>query len=101
MKSNTPEKIAAVGIAWYRREDYRRILEIMEDAAELPATYDEFLAMFARGERMLKAAGRIVVRAQIEPDKFIAWCRHRHMKLDTQARMEFAQEAAYRAVTTR
>jgi hypothetical protein len=38
-------KVSAGGLAWYRREDYPRLLTIFEDADKLPPTYDEWLAM--------------------------------------------------------
>jgi hypothetical protein len=34
--------LIGTGIPWYKREDYPLILEIMEDADGLPATYDEW-----------------------------------------------------------
>ncbi len=77
--------------------DYPRVLAIMEDSRELPSTYDEFRKMFEAGERKLKSAGHIVVRATIEPDEFLAWCREKGMKANTDARLEFANEAAYQA----
>ncbi len=32
-----------VGVPWYTRQNYRRILEIMEDAHLLPSTFDKWL----------------------------------------------------------
>ena len=32
-------------MSWYRAEDYRRILEIMEDADKLHSTYDQWLRL--------------------------------------------------------
>ena len=31
---------ATVGLVWYRRADYARVLDMMADAAELPETFD-------------------------------------------------------------
>lgn len=86
----------AVGIAWYERSDYSRILEIMDDAEKLPRTYDRWKQIAERGESQLRSAGHIVVRAVIKPDDFVAWCsRHGH-EVDAKGRMAFANVEAAR-----
>jgi hypothetical protein len=55
----TAKAIRAAGISWYRAEDYGRILEIMEDADKLPATFDQWLKTAERGERELKDKGQV------------------------------------------
>jgi len=90
--------VRAVGIAWYSRQNYRRILEIMEDADKLPATYDQWLKSAETGERQMKHSGYIVVRAIIDPEEFVAWCRSRGLKADAKARMQWGNEFVYRQV---
>ena len=87
-------QISVMGIGWYEREDYPRILEIMEDADKLPRTYDEFLKSAETGERNMTSKGHVVVRAIIKPDEFLAYCRRNGLKVDAQARMRFGSEAA-------
>jgi hypothetical protein len=81
-----------VGIAWYRRDDYPRILEIMEDAvyaAGFPPSYDEWLIMKEHEERDEQSNGKIVSRIIVDPDEFVAWCREKNLKFDEEARAEF------------
>jgi len=92
------QTIKAVGMAWYCRQDYRRVLEIMEDADKLPATYDKWLKNAEAGERELKRRGHIVVRAIINPNEFIAWCWTRNLNIDAQARIQWGNEVALRQV---
>ncbi len=84
----------AVGIAWYSRQDYRRALEIMEDADQLPGTFDQWLKRAEATEREIKRAGHVVVRAIIKPEEFAAWCRAKGLNIDTEARTEWASEFA-------
>ena len=91
--------VPAVGIAWYRREDYAEILRIMQDAAELPTTWEKWFYAAERGARVLQKRGHIVVRAYIDPVDFPEWCRQRGLKLDAQARMQYANEYVYRQQT--
>lgn len=93
-----PKSVRAVGIAWYSRQRYRRILEIMDDAEKLPATYDQWLKGAETGERQLKRSGHIVIRAMIDPEEFVSWCRTRGLKPDAQARMQWGNEFVYQQV---
>lgn len=90
--------IRAIGIAWYSREDYPRVLDVMDDADKLPRTYDRWRELAEAGEGREKAAGHIVVRAVIEPEEFVAWCRARGLNVDSKARTLFASEVAARGV---
>jgi len=35
-------QVQAVGISWYRAEDYDRLKRIFSDGAKLPATFEEW-----------------------------------------------------------
>lgn len=87
-------QIRAQGVVWYRRQDYGRILEVMEDADQLPETFDKWLY---RAEKAVKEAldrGLLTVKAHIDPDQFVIWCRERGLKVDASARTQFAATVA-------
>ena len=86
---------APVGIAWYAEEDYSAIRTIMTDSSMLPDTYAEWLLKAEDVESDLLASGNIVIRADIDPTAFQAWCLERGLIMDTNARSSFANEAAY------
>jgi hypothetical protein len=94
----TATAIRAMGMAWYRPEDYRRIVQIMEDGYKLPLTYDRWLQLAERGERELRQKGHFVVRAMINPEEFTVWCRQQGVKRDADGRMKHAAWAASQAV---
>lgn len=89
---------AAVGMPWYRREDYPRIRAIMADADRLPVGFDEWEKKAEAFERDVKRGGKIVVRAIVDPDTFPAWCRERSLNVDTKGRSMFASYMAMRQV---
>jgi len=94
-----PQEISSLGIGWYNREDYPRILQIMEDAHVLPPTYDVWRKKAEGLESQVKASGAaVVVRAIIKPEEFVAWCASRGMKVDAKARTAFGSEFVYRSV---
>lgn len=79
------------GVAWYARVNYPRCLAIFEDAADLPGTFDEWLAKAEQAEQALGREGMRVVRAEIDPHTFGAWCQaHGFQHIDDEARMEYA-----------
>ena len=86
-------QVRAIGIPWYRREDYPRLLALFADAAALPRTWDEWhqRAEQLRGE--LEARGAIAERVMLDPDEFAGWCVLRGLRIDNDARKRFAAEA--------
>jgi hypothetical protein len=86
----------AVGIAWYRAQDYGQIRRIMADAADFPATYREWREVSERLENDLRQQGHVVLRAIIDPEIFPEWCKARGLNIDAEARTIFASEVASR-----
>ncbi|WP_420133974.1 hypothetical protein [Rhodopseudomonas sp.] len=95
----TGSRIQALGIPWYERDSYKRVLEVMEDAHLLPPTFEAWQYRAHKTERSGQITNAVVVRAVIDPDEFVIWCQTRNFKIDAEARMAFANEAAYDAIS--
>jgi len=80
----------AVAMCWFGRDDYARLLEICEDAANLHANYDDWLESFEKGEQTLIKDGIRVIRILANPDDLAAWCVSMKCKVNAQARIRFA-----------
>jgi hypothetical protein len=89
------ERIA--GIPWYDREDYPRIVAMMEDAHVLAPVYEQWLAAAENNEREAQRVGVRTLRAIIRPDAFAAWCAERDLPPTSKARMQYVQEFTARA----
>jgi hypothetical protein len=87
--------VKAIGIAWYGREDYARILEVMEDREVLPRTFEKWLYAAEKGRQKFLGTGVIVVKANIKPDEFVAWCAANNRRVDSDGRKAFANLVAY------
>lgn len=85
-----------LGLSWFKREDYERVLAIMEDSHVLPADFDEWEKRAKAQEASGKAKGVTVRRVIVDPEKFIAWCASKRIALNAQARGKFAAEGAMR-----
>jgi hypothetical protein len=92
-------QVKAVGIGWYARQDYQRILDVMEDSDKLPTNYDRWVRSAETGERQLSKQGIKVVRAWIAPDQFVAWCKAQGLRCNAEARMRWGSEFAFRSLT--
>jgi hypothetical protein len=82
-----------VGLAWYRREDYPLILEMMADRREMHDSYEEWLRAVERLERHLVSEGRTVTHVVIDPERFQAWCDQHNLEPVAKARSRFVAEA--------
>jgi hypothetical protein len=85
-----------VGLAWYRREDYPRILEMMADRSEMHDTYDEWLRDVERLEQRLMSEGHAVTHVIIDPEIFPSWCDQHNLKPVAKARSRFVAEVGVR-----
>ena len=85
-------KISVVGIAWYRQEDYERLLSLFVDSNKLASTYEEWLKQAERLTDQLRRTGQAFQKVYIDPDTFPAWCAARGLNIDAKARIRFANE---------
>jgi hypothetical protein len=89
-------KVRAIGIPWYRREDWDALRALFIDAAKLPATYDRWLRKAKHAQKQFQRQGAITERVYLDPIEFSLWCVDRDTDLDAAARMKFAAEAVAR-----
>lgn len=88
-RKNSP---GVVGLAWFRREDYPRLLTIFEDAHEMHDTWEEWEKAAKMVEERFKAEGYVVERVYIDPDTFPDWCRKAGVGIVASARSRFTGE---------
>jgi hypothetical protein len=88
--------VRMIGITWYARRDYPRVLQLMDDASELDETYDAWLKNAQNAERELRRQGHKVVRTKMDLDAFLAWCTVRGERPIGGARAEWSSEVAGR-----
>ena len=87
--SKLPPLIAA--IPWYTRAAYPRVLEVMQDRDILPRSYDEWLARAEVVVEQARRHGRLPVKSEIDPERFLGWCKARGLDPDSDARAAFIE----------
>lgn len=68
-------KDATTSMAWISESDYETLRALMIDGHILPATYQEWKRHVQRSMEMLAAKGHVVVKVNVDPDRFAIWCR--------------------------
>lgn len=82
----------ALAFAWYPSEaEYKKMLSICEDKANLPDTFADWLQKAEMGaNRYSGKPGVHVVKIDIYADEFLAWCKSNGRKVDGASRADFA-----------
>ena len=79
-----------MGVAWYRREQWQRLLEISLDRDGLEDTYDAWQVTAQKSMRKLSRQGYIVRKIDIDVEELLSWCHSHRRPVDGKARSEFA-----------
>jgi hypothetical protein len=93
------QQIQAVGMVWFKRENFERLMSMFEDRHKLHRTFDEWLRDSEIGRKVQEAKGVRVVCVDIDPDAFGAWCVGRGLRVNAQSRMDYANLIAYKVLT--
>ena len=83
-----------IGIVWFEDElAYCRALEMFADCRDMPATYEDWKAIVGRQLEEIKRVGNIAIRADFDPETFVAWCTSRGFPPGSHARTALANHA--------
>jgi hypothetical protein len=82
----------AVGVSWFREEDFASARALFDATDKLPPR-EQWLKAAEKMEQDFLAQGYIVERVYIDPDTFPDWCRERGLRIDRHARARFSGEA--------
>ena len=87
-KKNKPKRLV-VGVAWYSREQWDRLLSVAADRADLEDTYDDWVRIAERGISKIRRTGLKPTKIPIDVEELIDWCREESRPVDGQARADF------------
>lgn len=79
----------AIGIAWYRKDQYARLRTLFEDGHKLPNTYAAWLRKAEQGFKDLLAQGHTVHKVTVDIDEFPVWCARHGQQLNGKGRLAF------------
>lgn len=79
-----------VGVAWYRRDDWERLLQVSVDREELEDTYDEWVAAMPARMAEIEQTGIKAHKIDVAVEELIAWCHSNGRVVDGGARADYA-----------
>lgn len=80
----------AVGLAWYRKDEWPQLLEVSVDADQLEGSWDEWVRHARKKLARMVTQGVPVEKVDVGVDDLVAWCRRQGRPVDASARADFA-----------
>ena len=79
-------------MAWYRPEQWTRLLEISDDREELEPSHDEWLQSASKTMHQLRGQGLRVEKVQVDVEDLLGWCNGQGRPVDGASRAAFVAE---------
>jgi hypothetical protein len=80
------------GIAWFRPEQWSRLLEPSDDRDQLEATFAEWESLAEEQFRAFQAQGTNVAKVIVDVEELLALCKGRGLSVDAGARSHYAAD---------
>lgn len=81
-----------VGVAWYRPEQWARLLEVSSDRADLEDTHEEWVSGAKQTLRNLLLEGINAVRVDVDVEELVEWSKQRGLNIDGSARAAYVAD---------
>jgi hypothetical protein len=78
-----------INLAYYRKKDWKRFLEMIDDKESMHDTWEEWHKAFLNTKEMLKSQGFKVNEFQVDLDELQKFCSLKGIKNDGKARSQF------------
>jgi diphthamide synthase (EF-2-diphthine--ammonia ligase) len=81
-----------IAIAWYKSEQWQRLLDISEDRAELENTHSEWERNAVQSMRKLMRSGLRLVKISVDVEELLQWCLAENHPVNGETRSKYAAE---------
>ena len=81
-----------MGVAWYRPDQWDRLLQIVGDRENLEDTYDAWKSAAEESVRQFSRPGVFVHKVDIDVEELLRWCLAQNRPVDGAARSAYAME---------
>lgn len=81
-----PNEYSPVGIAWYRPEQWERLLEVSVDRSRLEDTHEEWETGAKETLRNLLVNGANAIRVDVDVENLVQWCKKNGRAVDGSGR---------------
>jgi len=77
-------------IAWYRADQWKQLIEISEDSADLETSYEEWSQQAEKAIEEMKKTGLIPVKIDVEVAALKKWCKEEDKPINARTRTNYA-----------
>ena len=88
-KSKVNSPASAIGVAWYRPEEWQILRNAATDKHQLEETYAEWLKEAERVVKELHKQGLQIVKIDVEDADLLLWCENQKVPLNAEARSKY------------
>jgi hypothetical protein len=88
-KSKINSPTTAIGVAWYRPEQWETLRNVSVDSDKLEETHAEWLTEAERVVKQLQQQGFRVIKVDVEISDLMLWCESQKIPLDAEARTKY------------
>ena len=78
-----------VGIAWFDRQQWHRLTEVVDDRNELDDTFEQWERSALDAVRTLERKGQRVEKVRLDADAFASWCNSKGLPVNGASRAEY------------
>jgi hypothetical protein len=78
-----------VGFAWFTRDQWQRLTEVVDDRNELDDTFEQWERNALTALYTLESRGYSVRKVIVDVETFVAWCRGRGRRIEGATRAEY------------
>ena len=89
MRQESQGNVVRIALAWFRREQWDRLLEVSEDRDHLEKTFEEWVEVAQQKYDELKNLGYDIKKVDVDVEELVRWCLARDRPVDADARSEF------------
>src|SRR5437016_14121324 len=89
MPKRTPDRTLIVGLAWFDRKQWQRLIEVVEDRNELDDTYEQCQQSALDAVRMIERQGQKVERVHVEVQSLVTSRKAKGLPVNGKSRAEY------------
>ena len=78
-----------LGLAWFDREQWQRLTEVVGDRNELDDTYDQWEHGAREALRNFERQGQKVEKVHVNVDALVSWCKAKGLPNNGKSRSEY------------
>ena len=78
-----------VGVAWFDREQWQRLTEVVDDRNELDDTFEDWERSAFDAVRSLERRGQRVEKVSITVDALVSWCKAKGIPANGASRAQY------------